>query len=223
MKHKHIISIRKMVILALDTIIVCSLLFFVTNIVEYYFDLAKLGDIEEANLLKAQEMYEEPTCEVDQIKSNYDPSITEFSGNENELIGYLEIPDLDISTGLILGSTDDAEELALDLGSSVSPTSNYPRTGGSVVVAGHRHLEFSKLENVQVGQEIIVNIDGNIYTYKVTGTDVITPDQTDKVFSDSDQPERLVLYTCYPFSYWAATDHRFVVYADPVDSISADC
>lgn len=94
-----------------------------------------------------------------------------------------------------------------------------PGRAGNVVLGGHNASftrgegdVFGRLEDVQLGDPIIVYTDNNWYLYKVTGWNVVpqTPEAfTTYVIKQTDEPV-LTLFTCVPRWVWT---HYLVVTA----------
>lgn len=99
-----------------------------------------------------------------------------------------------------------AEDGASHLAASANPGEN-----GTILIYAHNTLvRFGSLPYVYVGQQITLTTkDGKIHSYTVKKTMVVSPNQTNILFSQ--KGEVLVLYTCYGF----ADLERFVVFAFP--------
>ncbi len=73
-----------------------------------------------------------------------------------------------------------------------------PGAAGNTVVGGHRDTHFRFLEDVAVGDELILqSTDGEHHRYVVEGTRVVDHRQA-RLIADPDG-RRLTLVTCYPF------------------------
>lgn len=106
---------------------------------------------------------------------------------------------------------------------------HYPKTAlpggrGNFAVAGHRatHGEpFRDLDQVRTGDEISVETRARTYTYRVTGTAIVSPTSTDVLSPVPGRPgakpdaARLTLTTCHP--RWAST-WRLIVSAELVSA-----
>ena len=96
---------------------------------------------------------------------------------------------------------------------------------GASLVIGHRQWGpqpkvFAKLDRLQIGDEVIIENRKLSLTYKVVGSEEITPDQVwQTVYRSSNAAEEtdksvIVLYTCTPYG----TDlRRLLVYAELVE------
>ena len=86
-----------------------------------------------------------------------------------------------------------------------------PGEGGNVVLAGHRETVFWPLEQIEIGDEVIVETSYGIYTYEVEEIYVTEP--SDVTPTTPTDEERLTFYTCYPFIKYGPTPERFIVVA----------
>jgi sortase A len=73
-----------------------------------------------------------------------------------------------------------------------------PGEKGNCVISAHRDTQFGFLENVKLGDEIILQTsDGTLHKYTITDT-MITMQRDVEPLRDTDYPS-LTLITCYPF------------------------
>ncbi|MFC1649188.1 sortase [Patescibacteria group bacterium] len=116
--------------------------------------------------------------------------------------------DLEIETGVIeSGVWSISAKGASHLASSASPGD-----GGNIVIYAHNknHL-FGPIRQLDVDEEIlIVNSVGDKYTYKITETQTVNPNEIDYVLPK--EMEVLTLYTCTGF----ADSKRHIVIAKPI-------
>ena len=122
-------------------------------------------------------------------------------------IARLEAPSIHLSTTVLEGS-DDAT-LARAAG-HIEDTA-LPGHGGNVGIAGHRDTTFRPVRNLRVGDPLIVRTQTGSYTYRVTRTLVVRPEDV-YVLNPSSQP-LLTLVTCYPFEFIGHAPKRFIVQA----------
>jgi sortase A len=92
--------------------------------------------------------------------------------------------------------------------------SGSPRFGepGNVSVSSHRDGFFRKLEDIRVGDEIVVDTRAASYRYVVAEIRITEPTDT-TVLWPGDGPE-LTLVTCYPFNFIGRAPQRYVVRAE---------
>jgi sortase A len=74
-----------------------------------------------------------------------------------------------------------------------------PGDVGNVVIPGHRTVAphpFLDIEKLQQGDEIVLVADGQPFTYVVTGTAIVSPEDT-SIGAPTDDPT-VTLYACHP-------------------------
>lgn len=120
----------------------------------------------------------------------------------------LKIDSVNLKHRIIHGDGD----LELKKGIGHYAGSTLPGEGGKVVLSGHRDTVFKPLENIKVGDEVVIETEYGLYKYKVANTRVTNPDDT-TVTMPSDN-EELIMYTCYPFNYVGRAPERFIVECD---------
>jgi len=89
-----------------------------------------------------------------------------------------------------------------------------PRFGepGNVSVSSHRDGFFRKLQDIRVGDKIVVDTRAASYQYVVAEIRITEPTDT-VVLWPGDGPE-LTLVTCYPFNFIGRAPQRYVVRAE---------
>jgi sortase A len=122
-------------------------------------------------------------------------------------VGRLEVPRLGVSVIVMEG--DDEATLARSVG-HVRGTA-LPWEPGNVVMAGHRDTFFRPLRNVREGDEIRVTTASGTFNYRVTGTEIVEPDDVSVL--DPTPMRSLTLVTCYPFFYIGPAPRRFIIHA----------
>ncbi len=123
-------------------------------------------------------------------------------------IGRIGIDSIGIDFVLIEG-TDTAD---LQKGPGHYPDTGLPGQGRTIGIAGHRTTylaPFRRIDAIDVGDEVELDMPYGKFTYRVTKTDVVDP--TDVGIVDDTGRERLVLTACHPV-YSAA--QRYAVFAD---------
>ncbi len=124
-----------------------------------------------------------------------------------DVIGWLDVPRLSISTAVLEG--DDA--LALRLGAGHIPGTPLPGASGNVGIAAHRDSVFRPLKGIQPRDRILVRTAQGEWEYAVESTRIVPPSDV-SVLANSSEPE-LTLVTCYPFRYVGPAPLRFIVRA----------
>lgn len=122
-------------------------------------------------------------------------------------IGVLSIERLDIEAPVFSGSTDQI----LDRGVAwIQGTAQLGKVGNTGLAA-HRDGFFRGLKDIQIGDDIRISTLADGVLYKVTATDIVSPQ--DVYVLDPTKGATLTLITCYPFYYVGSAPSRFVVYA----------
>lgn len=128
----------------------------------------------------------------------------------------ISIPRLGIEQSIVQGT--DWEALKAGVGQVLNGA--YPGADfGNVVFAAHNDIYaqlFKDLDQMQVGDEFYVLTETRMYTYRVTGFDIVDP--TDVHVMENQGRATVTLISCYPFR---RNDKRYVVFADRVDTTGA--
>ncbi|MGL4589177.1 MAG: sortase [Mycoplasmatales bacterium] len=208
---------RKFFIFLIDIVSLILVMVILTIAIDLVYVQAK----ETVSTETALTRFKQPTCDSTEIKQSIDRSnlLTNENTPANAVIGYIYFPTTGTKSSLVQGDVNDGQIAAMDRGQAHDPRTLFPGSNGNSVIAGHRHLAFKDLGVLTDGDPIVININNNIFTYRITKKQIITPDQADIVFRDSTQ-ETLTLYTCWPLETWLPYNERVVVYADPVPSVT---
>ncbi len=106
---------------------------------------------------------------------------------------------------------DDDDILMKGIGQNFA--SSQPGFGRLILLCGHNNTFFNALKNIKENDVVQMETSYGTYKYKVTEMKVL--DENDKsAYSFSEEDERLVMYTCYPFDMLSRTQYRYYVYAD---------
>ncbi|HKW96268.1 MAG TPA: class D sortase [Bryobacteraceae bacterium] len=132
-----------------------------------------------------------------------------------EVFARLWIPRLRTTLYVVEGTSPQA----LRRGPGHLQGSAMPGSEGNCIIAGHRDTHFQALKGIHTGDKIQIRTVEGTYTYRVSGTTVVAPNNT-SVLEPSSRPE-LHLITCYPFRYVGNAPKRFVVGADLVSHQTA--
>lgn len=135
------------------------------------------------------------------------PVATDAGPKPNEVIAWLDVPRLHISTAVLEGDDD----LALRLGAGHIPETALPGSAGNVGIAAHRDSFFRSLGGIEFQDHIRLRTPEGDWDYAVESTKIVRPTDV-SVLAGSTEPE-LTLVTCYPFRYLGAAPLRFVVHA----------
>lgn len=134
-------------------------------------------------------------------------------GINDEIIGVLEIPALELVMPVYLGASDSH----LDAGAAVLGNTSAPIGGMSTncVIAGHRGWHgadyFRHIDRLQVGDTVTITNLWETLTYTVVDIQIIQPHEVEKI---KIQPGRdlLTLITCHPYA--SGGRQRLVVYCE---------
>lgn len=124
----------------------------------------------------------------------------------------LKIADLELEAPIYHGDSD--MELRNGVGHYAGST--IPGEDGNVILSAHKHTFFKKLENIQVGSEVIITANYGTFKYKVSEIKIV--DKTDTSELKVLDHERLTMYTCYPFRMLSGDKERMVVICDFIES-----
>jgi len=124
-----------------------------------------------------------------------------------EAMGRIEVPRLHVSAAVANGDDDGTLRVAI----GHLPDTPFPWEAGNSALAGHRDTFFRQLRNIRVGDEMRVATPYGDFSYQVSRTTIVTPDDL-SVLEPTTEPT-LTLITCYPFSYVGHAPKRFIVQA----------
>jgi sortase A len=127
----------------------------------------------------------------------------------------LSVPRLAVEIVVAEGTDDRVLQRAL----GHVPTSARPGEAGNVALAGHRDTHFRFLEQLVVGDEMVLESVSARDVYRVEWAVVVEPHQVELV-EDSGYAA-LTLVTCYPFRYVGNAPYRYVIRARKLDASSA--
>lgn len=148
--------------------------------------------------------------------SGYQQEMVHFDSLEDDLIGYIEIPDMDVRLPLYVGASSDH----LDQGAAVLSGTSMPIGGENTnsVIAGHRGWRggayFQYIENMQIGSLVYVTNPWEKLTYEVTQIEIIYPSDIDSVMIQEGK-DMITLLTCHP--YMGGGRYRYLVYCVRAD------
>lgn len=119
---------------------------------------------------------------------------------------YLQIPKINASAPIILPKDDSVKSVLAGLEKAVAlyPGSQLPGETGRAVILGHSSKPpiFTLLNKLQSGDEFYVFFGNKKLIYKVFSNDILTPEQTNKILSQTPQNESdAALVTCWPIGF----------------------
>lgn len=129
----------------------------------------------------------------------------------DDLFGYVEVPSMGVTLPLYLGATyDNMARGAALLGQTSVPVGG---AGTNAVIVGHRGWYggpyFLNIEDVRIGDEVLVANPWETLRYEVFAIAVIEPTDRDAVLIVPDA-DLVTLVTCHP--YMSNGRYRYVVY-----------
>jgi sortase A len=127
--------------------------------------------------------------------------------SEGDVIGKLEIPQIEISVMVLQGVTEET----LHVGAGHVPGTPLPGADGNSAIAAHRDTFFRKLKRIRAGDRIQFLTVRGTSQYVVDSTEIVEPAAT-QVMESRGRPE-LTLISCYPFDFVGSAPHRFIVHA----------
>ena len=163
-----------------------------------------------------RQLYTEKQCNLTDLEACEEPAadLTAY-GIEDEIIGVLEIPTMELTMPVYLGTSD----AHLAVGAAVLGNTSAPIGGGNTncVIAGHRGWRgadyFRHIDRLQVGDTVTLTNLWKPLTYTVADIQIIQPHEVEKI---KIQPNRdlLTLLTCHPYA--SGGRQRYVVYCERV-------
>ena len=123
-------------------------------------------------------------------------------------LGTIEIPKIGISKPLFEG----VSLTVLDNGPGHWPGTAMPGHIGNVVIGGHRTSHdrpFRNIDQLAVGDEVILTTGEGRFVYRVTSTEIVTPDAVRII--DQTAAFTATLFACHPVG---STRQRFVVHLE---------
>ncbi len=123
------------------------------------------------------------------------------------VVASLDSPRIGLST-MVLEGTD---KRTLRRGVGRLTGSGLLGEAGNIVIAGHRDTFFRPLQNLRVGDDIVLASPLGTFRYQVAWTRTVNPNQTEAL--QATPHPTLTLVTCYPFSYVGPAPQRMLVRA----------
>ena len=167
-----------------------------------------LAELQEYN----RQLYAEKQCNLTDIEACEEPAadLNDY-GIEDEIIGVLEIPAMELTMPVYLGASD----THLAAGAAVLGNTSAPIGGANTncVIACHRGWRgadyFRHIDRLQVGDTVTLTNLWKTLTYTVADIQIIQPHEVEKI---KIQPNRdlLTLLSCHPYA--SGGRQRYVVY-----------
>lgn len=167
-----------------------------------------LADLQTYN----RRIYNEKQSDLTDLEACEKPAadLTAY-GIEDEIIGVLEIPAMELTMPVYLG----ASNAHLAAGAAVLGNTSAPIGGDSTncVIAGHRGWKgadyFRHIDRLQVGDPVKLTNLWETLTYTVSDIQIIQPHEVDMIKIQQGR-DLLTLLTCHPYA--SGGRQRYVVY-----------
>lgn len=136
-----------------------------------------------------------------------------FQPTEGDTVGILSIPKLEAELPILEGT----EESVLSQGVGHYGGTGYPLQNDQIVLSGHRETVFRRLEELELGDILTVEMPYGEVSYEVTDLQIV--DANDRsIIVPSAPDEKLTVTTCYPFTYVGDAPDRYIVTALPIEN-----
>lgn len=157
---------------------------------------------------------EEPLARSDEPEENdANESIERDEIYAGKAIGVIRIDKIAVLAQIF----DNDRQDTLHKGVGVIETTDTPASslGTCSAIAGHRggvneELSFLHIDQLENGDEVKVTTKDEVLVYKVTGSEVIEPDDWSK-FTRDENKSRLILMACHPYP---KNDKRILIYTE---------
>lgn len=175
-----------------------------------------LAALQEYN----RQLYAEKQCNLTDLEACEEPAadLTTY-GIEDEIIGVLEIPAMELIMPVYLGASD----AHLAAGAAVLGNTSAPIGGDNTncVIAGHRGWRgadyFRHIDKLAVGDTVRLTNLWETLTYTVADIQIIQPHQIERIKIQSNR-DLLTLLTCHPYA--SGGRERYVVYCEKLPTMS---
>lgn len=149
---------------------------------------------------------------------NYEQASVEFPDIDLEkpMIGYIEIPDMDIRLPLFLGASANN----LKEGAAVLSGTSMPIGGedSNCVIAAHRGWQgsafFQYIEDLGPGSKVYITTPWETLVYEFRSVKIISPDDVGSILIQEGK-DMVTLFTCHPYQLGGGP-YRYLVYCDRV-------
>ena len=166
-----------------------------------------LAALQEHN----RQLYAEKQCNLTDLEACEESAadLTAY-GIEDEIIGVLEIPAMELTMPVYLGASD----AHLAAGAAVLGNTSAPIGGDNTncVIAGHRGWRgadyFRHIDRLQIGDTVTLTNLWETLTYTVADIQIIQPHEVDKIKIQQGR-DLLTLLTCHPYA--SGGRQRYVV------------
>lgn len=187
----------------------------------YFVSIKHNQEIKREDALKVEKEFqniinEDESAVIDEEKDDKSEDDTEPVADEirsEKAVAVIRIDKLKLLAQVF----DNTDKATLYEGVGIIETTDLPSSqlGTTCALAGHRggvneDLSFLNIDQLVDGDEIKVTTKYEVLVYKVTGSEVIEPDDWSK-FTRDEKESKLILMTCHPYP---KNDKRLLVYAE---------
>ena len=161
-----------------------------------------------------RQLYAEKQCNLVDLEACEEPAadLTAY-GVEDEIIGVLEIPAMELTMPVYLGASD--AHLAAGAAVLGNTSALIGGDNSNCVIAGHRGWRgadyFRHIDRLQVGDTVTLTNLWETLTYIVADIQIIQPHEVDKIKIQQGR-DLLTLLTCHPYA--GGGRQRYVVYCE---------
>ncbi|CAM3993054.1 class D sortase [Bacillus paramycoides] len=141
---------------------------------------------------------------------------TQTQYKEGEKVAMLHIPKIKKKFSIYWGANE--ATLKKGVGMFVSDLTTTPSGEGHTVLSGHRDTVFTDLGDLKEKDNIILEYNNNMYTYKIQKIWITHAD--DRTVIVKKEEPTLTLTTCYPFDYIGDAPDRYIIEAKLTGSYS---
>lgn len=192
-----------------------------SNIKQYDNEVKTLSDNDVDRILAKAEEYNKvvATYSYDNGIANYGDTYKEIINSYddilnfgNSLIGYIEIPSINVYLPIYHGDLDNV----LDKGSAHMKGTSFPigGTGTHAVISAHsgypRQKFFDDIDKLEKGDTFSITVLNKKLEYKVTEINIVKPTDTSHTRVQK-RKDLVTLVTCYPYG---VNTHRLLVIAE---------
>lgn len=187
-------------------------------ITEYDEQAEQLTNAEKDEMLEAARQYNEDLIGDVILTDPFDPEAlqkisqdydTLLNVNGDGIMGYIEIPRLDLYEAIYHGTSD--EVLEKGIGHLANTSLPVGGKGAHVVLSGHTGLPdaelFTNLTEMKEGDIFYIHVLGDILAYKVDQIKIVEPSDTSDLQIDMNE-DYVTLVTCTPYGI---NSHRLLV------------
>lgn len=129
----------------------------------------------------------------------------------------LMIPKIEQKYSVYWGA--DPDTLKKGIGMFVSDLTTIPGGHGHTVLSGHRDTVFTRLDELEKQDQLLIEYEDKLYVYEIT--DMWITDSEDRSVIVEKNETILTLTTCYPFDFIGNATERYIVQAKLVSTQDA--